>query len=220
MASDFKKNAGSTARTAAAIGSAIVDSGLTGKAASLAVTAAIFPELGPVSIAAAGVVAATLMAKYTNFLINKKTAPVNPVSDKWKTRPKANMVKWMMKQSGVGLETVADYLGCTVSYLNTKLARDSFSFEDLIIVAYACGYTFVLANNNGEEEPAFRVDIIRHFENSEPEVLERINEIEEKAQLQAARREEYEKKKAEIEDEYAKRKAELEKMREEYGIEE
>lgn len=220
MASDFKKTVGATARTAAAIGSALVDSGLTGRAAGLAATAAIIPELGPVSIAAAGLVIGTLMAKYTDFLINRKTAPVNPVSDTWKSRPKANMVKWLMKQSCVGLDTLAEHLGCTVSYLNTKLARDSFSFEDLIIVAYACGYTFVLANNNGEEDPVFRVDIIRHFENSDPDVLERINAIEERAQTRAARREEYEKKKAEIEQEYARQKAELEKMREENGIEE
>ena len=218
MSSDFKKTVSTTARTAAAIGNALADSGLTGRAAGLAMSAAIIPELGPVSIAAAGLVVATLMAKYTNFLINKKTAPVNPVSDTWKARPKANMVKWMMKQSGVGLETIAEHLGCQVNYLNTKLARDSFSFEDLIIVAYACGYTFVLANNNGGEEPVFRVDIIRHFENREPEVLERINAIEERAQTQAARREEYEKRKAEIEEEYAKQKAELERMRAEYGI--
>ena len=128
------------------------------------------------------------------------------------------MVKWMMKQAGVSLETIAEHLGCTVSYLNTKLARDSFSFEDLIVIAYACGYTFILANNNGEEEPVFRVDIIRHFENSEPEVLERINAIEEKTQLQVTKWQEYQKKKEEIEQEYEKQMAKLEKMREEYGI--
>ncbi len=214
MASDIKKAAGTTARAAAALSSVITGSELSGLAAQRVVGAAV----GPAALTVAGLVVTTLMTKYTGFLINKKTAPVNPVSDTWKSRPKANMVKWLMKQSGVSLDTIAEHLGCTVSYLNTKLARDSFSFEDLIIVAYACGYTFVLANNNGEEEPVFRVDIIRHFENSEPEVLERIDRIEEKAQAQAAKREEYEKKKAEIEQEYEKRMAELAKMREEYGI--
>ena len=210
--SDTKSNAVKAAMQVAKAGASITGATMAG----LGPGAAIIPATGTL-MASVGVLLA--LTKIHNSLpINEKTAPVEPVSDTWKTRPKANMVKWMMKQSGVGLETIAAHLGCQVNYLNTKLARDSFSFEDLIIVAYACGYTFVLANNNGEEEPAFRVDLIRHFENSEPEVLERINEIEEKAQLQAARREEYEKKKAEIEQEYAKQKAELEKMREEYRI--
>lgn len=216
MASDIKIAARTTARTAAAIGSAITGSELSGIAAQRVMSAAV----GPAALTVAGMVLASFMTKYRSFKINNKTAPVNPVSDTWKSRPKANMVKWMMKQSDVSLDTIADHLGCTVSYLNTKLARDSFSFEDLIIVAYACGYTFVLANNNGEDEPVYRVDIIRHFENSDPEALERINTIEEKAQLQAARREEYEKKKAEIEQEYEKKMSELAKMREEYGIKE
>ncbi len=219
MASNMKKSIKKSARIAAAVGSSFVDTGLTSAAAKVALTTSIIPQLGPVSIAAAGLVLASLTAKYSEFRINKKTAPVNPVSDTWKARPKANMVKWMMKQAGVSLEMIAEHLGCTVSYLNTKLARDSFSFEDLIVVAYACGYTFVLANNDGDEEPVFRVDIIRHFENSEPEVLERINAIEEKTQLQVTKRQEYEKKRAEIEQEYEKKKAELERMREEYGIE-
>ena len=215
----MKKTVGSGAKIAAVVGNSIVDSGLAGTAAKAAVAAAIIPELSPVSIAAAGLVVASLMTKYTSFLVNKKTAPLDPVSETWKDRPKANMVKWMMKQSGVSLETIAEHLGCKVNYLNTKFSRDSFSFEDLIIIAYACEYTFILANNNGEEEPAYRVDIIRHFENSEPEVLERINAIEEKTQLQVTKRQEYEKKKAEIEMEYKKQKAELERMKEEFGIE-
>ena len=218
MASNMKKSIKKSARIAAAVGSSFVDTGLTGAAAKAAVAAAIIPELGPVSVAVAGLALASLAAKYSAFRINNKTAPVNPVSDTWKARPKANMVKWMMKQAGVSLETIAEHLGCTVSYLNTKLARDSFSFEDLIVIAYACGYTFILANNNGEEEPVFRVDIIRHFENSEPEVLERINAIEEKTQLQVTKRQEYQKKKEEIEQEYEKQMAKLEKLREEYGI--
>ena len=134
---------------------------------------------------------------------------VDTVSDTWKNRPKANMVKWLMKQSGVSLEVVAAHLGCSVSYMNNKLTRDSFSFEDLILAAYACGYTFVLVNNNEEisSEDSFRVDLFQHFENEEgQEVLERINAIEE--EKKKAKRAEYEAK-----------KAELERMKAEYGFE-
>lgn len=156
------------------------------------------------------VVAVSLLATiYKSLPVNKNIAPVEPVSDTWKNRPKANMVKWMMKQSDTSLDEVAAHLGCSVSYLNNKLTRESFSFEDLLLAAYACGYTFVLVNNNEEisSEDSFRVDLLKHFDNEEgKEVLARINEIEE--EKKKAKRAEYEAK-----------KAELERMKAEYGFE-
>lgn len=156
------------------------------------------------------VAATTLLALiYKALPVNKSIAPVEPVSDTWKNRPKANLVKWMMKQSDTSLEEVAAHLGCSVSYLNNKLTRESFSFEDLLLAAYACGYTFVVVNNKEEmkSEDSFRVDLLSHFDNEQgKEVLERINKIEE------------EKKKA-IRAEYEAKKAELERMKTEYGFE-
>ena len=165
-------------------------------------TGALNPVAG--AVIAAG---SLLSAIYKSLPVNKNIAPVEPVSDTWRNRPKANMVKWMMKQSGTSLEEIAAHLGCSVSYLNNKLTRESFSFEDLILAAYACGYTFVLVNNNEEisSEDSFRVDLLRHFE-SEQEVLDRINAIEEKKKQ--AKRAEYEAK-----------KAELARMKAEYGFE-
>ena len=160
------------------------------------------------SVAGAVVAAGSLLSViYKALPVNKKIAAVEPVSDTWKNRPKANMVKWMMKQSGTSLEEIAAHLGCSVSYLNNKLTRESFSFEDLLLAAYACGYTFVLVNNNEEisSEDSFRVDLLKHFE-SEQEVLDRINAIEE--EKKQAKRAEYEAK-----------KAELARMKAEYGFE-
>ena len=159
-------------------------------------------------VAGAVVAAGSLLSViYKALPVNKKIAAVEPVSDTWKNRPKANMVKWMMKQSGTSLEEIAAHLGCSVSYLNNKLTRESFSFEDLLLAAYACGYTFVLVNNNEEisSEDSFRVDLLKHFE-SEQEVLDRINAIEE--EKKQAKRAEYEAK-----------KAELARMKAEYGFE-
>lgn len=159
-------------------------------------------------VAGAVIAAGSLLAAiYKSLPVNKNIAPVEPVSDTWKSRPKANMVKWMMKQSGTSLEKIAAHLGCSVSYLNNKLTRESFSFEDLLLVAYACGYTFVLVNNNEEisSKDSFRVDLLKHFEN-EQEVLDRINAIEE--EKKQAKRAEYEAK-----------KAELARMKAEYGFE-
>lgn len=219
MASDLKSVATKSALHAARAYKVVTGASLTGVAANAIMGASIVPALGAVTVTAVGLVVEALTKKYSSFQVNEKTAPVEPVSDTWKKRPKANMVKWMMRQSGVPLEQVAEHLGCTVSYLNTKLARDSFSFEDLILVAYACGYTFTLADNNGDGEAVYRVDIIRHFENSSPEVLERLDEIEAKAQVEQARREEYETKLAALEKKKAELEAEFEQVKQEYGFE-
>ena len=165
------------------------------------------PEAAAVTLANVGVATGTLnpvagavvaagsllSAIYKSLPVNKKIAPLEPVSNTWKNRPKANMVKWMMKQSGTSLDKIAAYLGCSVSYLNNN----------------ACGYTFVLVNNNEEisSEDSFRVDLLSHFDNEEGEkVLARINAIEE-AKKQAKRAE------------YEAKKAELERMKAEYGFE-
>ena len=150
-----------------------------------------------------------LAAKYLALPINKNLEPVNVVSETWKDRPKANMVKWMMQRSGMTPKALAKYFGYSENYFNNKLTRDSFSFDDLVIIAYACGYSFVLAENNGEatSENSFRVDLLNYFNNKEGiNTLERISGIEE--EKQKIKREEYEKK-----------KAELERMKAEYGFE-
>lgn len=175
--------------------------------ASLGVAAGAIPVISTLPLAAS--VLCTLVARYRALPVNKKTEPVDVVSETWKDRPKANMVKWLMQHSDTSLETVAAYLGCSTNYLNNKLTRDSFSFDDLILVAYACGYTFVLTDNNEEVKSAnsYRVDLLNYFANSDSAALERVFTLGEKKQ--EAMREEYEKK-----------KAELARIREEYGFEE
>ena len=175
-----------------------------GLALGAATIAASNPAAAPLAFGAAGL----LLSKYKAMPVNRHIEPVDIVSDTWKGRPKANIVKWLMARSGTGLETVASYLGCTVNDLNNKLTRDSFSFDDLILVAYACGYTFVLVNNNEEIESSdsFRVDLVDFFRDSDEQVLERVSQRAEE-ELKAKR------------EEYEKKKAELERMKEEYGFE-
>ncbi|MCR5089099.1 MAG: hypothetical protein K6C08_06270 [Oscillospiraceae bacterium] len=173
---------------------------------ALTTAALLAPQIAaPVALTAAML---SLTKAYSSLPVNKKLSSVDVVSDTWKSRSKANTVKWLMQHSDTSLEKVAEYLGCTVHYLNNKLTRDSFSYEDMILIAYACGYTYVLVNNNEEADipDSYRVDLIGHFQNGAPETLKRIAEIEEKARN--GKREEYERK-----------KAELEKMKKEYGFE-
>lgn len=165
-----------------------------------------FDPLSVMAASTVGVIYSLLQDKYRSLPVTKETKPVDIVSETWKNRPKANIVKWLMQRSNTTLDAIAQYLNCSAHYLNTKLSRDSFSFDDLIVIAYACGFTFVLTNNKNESTESFRVDLIDFFKNSDDKVLERISKIEENEQR--AKRREYEKK-----------KAELEKMRTEYGFE-
>ncbi len=154
---------------------------------------------------------------YRSLPVSKQTEPVDLVSETWKGRPKSNMVKWLMRRSGASPDRIAKYLGCTVNYLNNKLSRDSFSLDDLIIIAYVCGYTFVLLDNNEESISAnsFRIDLLEYFKADDTDdernshykaIINRISTIE--AENKASKRAEYESK-----------KAELERMKVEYGFE-
>jgi len=133
---------------------------------------------------------------------------VEPVSSTWEDRPKSNIVKWLMYKSGRSLEEVAESLGCTTSYLNNKLHRDSFSLDDMIIVAYVCGYVMTFTSNNpdDEERSTFQIDVQEYFGSSNTEALRRLYEYEKRLKI---------KKKAE----YDELKAKLEQMKAEYGFE-
>ncbi len=151
---------------------------------------------------------------YGDYTLHSKTkclsdlSSIDMISPTWERRPKANLVKWLMQTGNVSMDTIAEYLKCSKQYLNNKLNRDSFSFDDLLIVAYACGFTFTLTSN--EEDPekrsSFQVDFVDYFRACNDSVLVRISEIEN--QSKAAKRAEYELK-----------KAELERMKKEFGFE-
>ena len=130
---------------------------------------------------------------------------VDIISKTWVKRRKSNLVKMMMKDTNTSLDTLAKYLGCTKQYLNNKLNRDSFSFDDLIIIAYACDYTFSLTRDDNNKIYVYSIDAVEHFKGYDNNTLERITRL--KKGIKDRRREEYEQK-----------KAELEQMRIEYGF--
>ena len=131
---------------------------------------------------------------------------VNSVT--WKSRPKTRIIKWLMQQGNVDQATMAAYLGCSKPYLDNKMTRNSFTIDDLVIAAYACGYTLNLTKleDNSDMQESHMIGIVKYFDGYDIEVLERIALI---------KKEEKESKKAE----YERKKAELEKMKEEYGFE-
>lgn len=132
--------------------------------------------------------------------------PISTVSPTWEKRPKANIVKWLMGRSGKSTEDIAKCLGCTPSYLNNKLYRDSFSVDDMVVIAYVCGHTITFINNVSKEERSmYQIDIENYFGSSNPATLERIRSYE--RGLLSQKREKYE----ELKDQ-------LEQMKEEYGF--
>lgn len=120
----------------------------------------------------------------------------------------SDIVKWMMEKSGRTIADIAEALNCTTSYLNNKLHLDSFSLDDLIIVAYICGYTMTFTSNNpdAKERSIFQIDVQKYFGSSNVEALKRLYEYERRLK---------DRKKAE----YDELKAKLEQMKTEYGFE-
>lgn len=133
---------------------------------------------------------------------------VGTVSTTWEERPRSNIVKWLMDKSGRSLEDIAAGLGCSVSYLNNKLHRDSFSLDDMIITSYVCGFALTFTSNDQDESKrcTYQIDVIDYFGSRDEEALARLYAYEKGLREQ---------KKAE----YEKMKAQLAQMQEEYGFE-
>ena len=84
-----------------------------------------------------------------------------PIDEKWENRPKSNIVKHMMSTNYAGLEfkDMAHVLGTTETYFNNKIYRDSFSFEDLVILAEACGFSVCFIDKEGDRHFKPTMDI-------------------------------------------------------------
>ena len=62
---------------------------------------------------------------------------INTPSHTWENRMKSWFVKCLIKSNNIfSLDQIADCIGISTAYLNTKLARNSFSFEDILTL---CG---------------------------------------------------------------------------------
>ena len=124
-----------------------------------------------------------------------------PDEDKTKTA----LIKKMAEESNTSIETLSEYLGCKPQSLRNKMFRNSFSIDDLVIAAYACGFSVVLKNNATNKDTV--IDLVEFFKPMDDDILVRISDLEKKNK--AAKRAEYN-----------KLKAELKKMRDEYGFDE
>lgn len=66
---------------------------------------------------------------------------MDPMTDpKWDGRPKSRLVRAMQREACLTSQELADALRISVPYLNNKLNRNSFSFDDMVKVAKKAGY--------------------------------------------------------------------------------
>ena len=79
----------------------------------------------------------------------KQIQPLELVNSIWSDRRNSNLIKWLMQQSCLSAETMADFLGIKVSVFNNKLNRGTFSFHELLIAAYACDISFLISDDTG-----------------------------------------------------------------------
>lgn len=103
----------------------------------------------------------------------------------WGNRPKSKIVKSLMEVGHLNGRAVAEKLGVSVQYFNNKLHRNSWSFEDLIQVADACGYSFVLMPTDAAHMVMLdqRVDVYEDgykdgYNQAKAEMLKKIKEME------------------------------------------
>lgn len=133
---------------------------------------------------------------------------VGAVSGIWSERPRSNLVKHLMGRSGKTKEEIAACLGVSTRYFNNKLHRDCFSLDEIIAVAYVCGYLMMFRGNNpkAQEQDSFQIDVQEYFAARDRETLLRLYQHDEWIR---------EKKKAEYDD----LRVRLEQMKAAYSFE-
>lgn len=60
---------------------------------------------------------------------------------RWVDRPKSNLVNWLLKNSNAKREELAMLLGITRTAFDNKMSRNSFSVEDILLIADVCGFS-------------------------------------------------------------------------------
>ena len=81
-------------------------------------------------------------------MVNANDIPyLKLVNEKWKDRDKSNLVKYLQARSFEKTKNMAKILGLGVPCYNSKINRGSFSFNDIVSIAYLCGYSVCFVND-------------------------------------------------------------------------
>lgn len=65
----------------------------------------------------------------------------------YKNRPYSRLVCRMMDKGKKDRSEIAEYIGHSIAYFNNKLNRGSFSLDELVTIANACGYYVLFTNS-------------------------------------------------------------------------
>ena len=124
------------------------------------------------------------------------------IKDTWKNRKLSWLIKCLINNSESNLNELAECLGISKTYLNNKLTRNSFSFEEILIAIYLSKKRIVILDGNkiyAEFNPL-------SWFSEDDDMLKRIKNCELNKRMK-------------IIEEYNAKKAELEEMKIKYGLE-
>lgn len=65
---------------------------------------------------------------------------------RWVDRPKSNLVNWLLKNSNAERKELAMLLGINRAAFDNKMTRNSFSVEDILLIADACGFSIAVVS--------------------------------------------------------------------------
>lgn len=133
----------------------------------------------------------------------------------WNKRPKSYLVKWLMEQGKTNANDMARYLDCSKQYFDNKLNRNSFSFEDILLIAYANGYRITFKTARKDSTPVHVLTINEFFNEDE---LARIKQVKEKLLNETIERNAQIKEYNKLKDKLAATEKELAEFKEKYGI--
>ena len=94
-------------------------------------------------------------------------------------RPRSDIVISLLKASGISRKEAAMFLGTTITYFNNKILRNSFSFDDIVRIAYLCGYivTFKYYGIDNERNKTYQINTHDFMDKSCIERLEKTERI-------------------------------------------
>lgn len=127
----------------------------------------------------------------------------------WETRKRSWLIKCLMKDAGLSVDDLAQYFGISKAYLNTKLARDSFSINDVMLALCLTGRNIAILDENNEIAQV--INPRTWLKGYDDESLLRLRAVE-SAKKEAVR--------AKYRSEIAKLESRLETLKREYDLEE
>lgn len=76
---------------------------------------------------------------------------VELTSATWAIRKRSNIVKWLMERDRRTPQEMANALGVSLGYFNNKLTRNSWSIDDIYVLAKYCRFSLALIDETTKQ---------------------------------------------------------------------